>query len=271
MNKTTQQWLKGWIRFGFLIKGIVYILLGILSIQAALTYRQQAQDIQGILHAIAQQSTGNLLLIMIAIGLAGYSFWRVVEAFLNPDTQTRGLRNWLKRLGSGLSGLAYGILTFTAIQILQGRQQTSETSQVWTAKVLSWPMGQGIVGAIGIGVIGIGMAFFYRTCKADFRKHLQLGTINPKLRGMMIAIGRAGFLARGIIFVLIGGYAIQAAYEFDANKVQTSEETLETIKQQPYGPGLLALVAVGLMAYGVHMGLQARYRQIKLPDLGGGC
>ncbi|KAI9135462.1 DUF1206 domain-containing protein [Acaryochloris sp. CCMEE 5410] len=46
---------------------------------------------------------------------------------------------------------------------------------------------------------------------------------------------------------------------------------MDSLQQQPYGPGLLALVAVGLMAYGVHMGLQARYRRIKLPDLRGGC
>jgi len=128
-------------------------------------------------------------------------------------------------------------------------------------------MGQGLVGTIGIGVIGVGVAFYYRSCRVGFRKCLQIGTLNPKLQRMVIAIGRVGFLARGSILVLIGGYVIQAAYEFDADKVRSSEETLETIKLQPYGPGLLILVAFGLIAYGVHMGLQAWYRQVNLPDL----
>ncbi|KAI9131980.1 DUF1206 domain-containing protein [Acaryochloris sp. CCMEE 5410] len=261
----TRKWLVGWIRFGFLIKGFVYILLGILAARAAFIYHQQAQDIQGILRAIAHQPAGNILLITITVGLAGYSFWRIVEAGLNPNAHPQTLKNGFKRLGRGLSGVAYGALAFTAVQILQGSQQDSESFEFWTARVLSWPMGQWLVGTVGVGFLGVGIAFFYRTWKADFRQCLQLNTLNSLQRQMIVAIGRVGYCARGIILAIIGGYVIKAAHEFDADTVRSSEEALETIKQQPYGPGLLTLVAIGLIAYGIYMGCQARYRRIELP------
>lgn len=265
MKGKPARWVERWIRFGFLIKGLVYILAGILAAQAALTYRQEAQDIQGVLHAIAKQSTGNVLLIVIAVGLGGYSFWRLLEALLDPDSHTEGINRWCRRVGSGMSGLAYGGVALTAMQIIQGTRQEPGKPQFWTAKVLSLPFGQWLVGGVGAGVMIMGIAFFYRTCNAGFRKRLQLGTMNPKHRTIIVAIGRAGFLARGTIFMIVGGYIIRAAHDFDADKVRSSEGALDTIQQQPYGPGLLTLVAVGLMAYGVHMGLQARYRQIELP------
>lgn len=265
MNEQTAQWFKVWIRFGFLIKGLVYILLGLLAVQAALTYRQQAQDTRGVLQEIAQQPSGNILLIIIAFGLAGYSGWRLIEALLDPESRTQGVKRWLKRLGSGISSLAYGGLAFTALQIIQGIRQESESTELWTAKVLSLPMGQWLVGSVGVAVIGVGIAFVYRTFNAGFRKQLQLGAMNPRQKAVIVTIGRAGYLSRGIVFAIMGGYAIRAAHDFDADKVQSSEKALDTIKQQPYGPGLLTLMAVGLIAYGAHMGLQAKYRQIELP------
>lgn len=265
MKGKPARWIERWIRFGFLMKGFVYILLGILAVQAALTYRQQAQDTQGVLRAIAHQPLGNLLLIIVAVGLAGYSFGRLIQAVLYPESDGKSLKHWFKRAGCGMSSLAYGALAYTAVEIIQGVKEESEQTQFWTAKVLSWPFGQWLVGGVGIGVLGIGITFFYRTLKADFLQRLKLGTMNTQQRTVVVAIGRAGYLARGIIFAIIGGYVMQAAHAFDADKVRSSEGALVTIKQQPYGPGLLSLVAVGLIAYGVHMGLQARYRQIELP------
>jgi hypothetical protein len=37
---------------------------------------------------------------------------------------------------------------------------------------------------------------------------------------------------------------------------------LQSLAQQPYGPLLLGIVALGFVAYGIHMGVQARYRRI---------
>lgn len=165
-----------------------------------------------------------------------------------------------------MSSLAYSGLAFTALQIIQGTRQESESTQLWTAKVLSWPFGQWLVGSVGAGVIAVGIAFFYRTFQADFRKRLQLGSLSSRQRTLIVTVGRIGYLSRGVIFAIIGGYLIRAAHNFDAEQAQSSEGALDTIKQQPYGPGLLTLMAVGLVAYGVHMGLQARYRQLKLPS-----
>lgn len=67
--------------------------------------------------------------------------------------------------------------------------------------------------------------------------------------------------ARGC-FVIIGFFLLQAARQSDPNEVRGLDGALQSLAQQPYGPWLLGIVALGLLAYGIHAGVQARYRRI---------
>ncbi|WP_232224209.1 DUF1206 domain-containing protein [Mastigocladopsis repens] len=69
-------------------------------------------------------------------------------------------------------------------------------------------------------------------------------------------------VARGIVFCIIGWFLIQAATQSDASQAGGLGEALQTLAQQPYGPWLLGLVALGLVAYGGYMVIQARYSRI---------
>ena len=77
-----------------------------------------------------------------------------------------------------------------------------------------------------------------------------------------IRIGRFGLIAKGIVSIITGYFFVQAARYSDPNKAKTTAGALEAIQEQPFGAFLMGIVALGLVAYGVHLLVQARYRRI---------
>lgn len=75
-----------------------------------------------------------------------------------------------------------------------------------------------------------------------------------------MGISRFGLAARGIVFCVIGFFLIEAARQSDASKARGLGEALQVLAQQPYGPWILGVVGIGLVAYATHMVIQARYR-----------
>ncbi len=73
--------------------------------------------------------------------------------------------------------------------------------------------------------------------------------------------GQGGLSARGITFLIIGGFVIQAAYQADPSEAKGLDAALATLAAQPYGTVLLVVVALGLAAYGVFCFSIAKYRQ----------
>ena len=134
----------------------------------------------------------------------------------------------------------------------------------WTAMVMQQPFGRWLVGIGGALAIGIGFWRIYRAYKTKFRKKLNLNELNPQQEDWLVNISRFGIAARGVVFIMIGFFILQAAKNYDPQKVKGLDGALLTLTQQPFGKVLLALMAIGLISYAVYLFLQARYRQIKL-------
>ena len=64
------EWLA---RSGFVARGLIYGIIGILAIEVALGVGGTTTNQQGALKTIANQPFGEVLLILVAIGLAGYA------------------------------------------------------------------------------------------------------------------------------------------------------------------------------------------------------
>ena len=67
-------------RAGFVARGVIYAVIGILAVKLALGDGGKTTNQSGALKTIAQQPFGQVLLILTAIGLAGYSLWRLFRA-----------------------------------------------------------------------------------------------------------------------------------------------------------------------------------------------
>jgi multisubunit Na+/H+ antiporter MnhC subunit len=264
-KRQAQPWVEGLARAGYAARGVVYIVIGILAFQSAFSTGGQTTSSQGALHTIAGQPFGRILLGLVAIGLLGYALWRLVEAGSDPENKGSDAKGILQRLGSALSGLAYTGLAFTAFKILLGtRSGKSASQQDWTARLLSQPLGQWLVGLVGLIVIGLGFNALYKAFTAKFRDKLKTEKMSALEDTWITRIGRAGYGSRGVVWVMVGWFLVQAGRYSDASKTRSLPQTLDTLAAQPYGPWLLGGVAVGLVAYGLYALAEARYRKIYL-------
>ncbi|ELS04251.1 protein of unknown function (DUF1206) [Xenococcus sp. PCC 7305] len=258
--------MEKFARFGYAAKGFVYGAIGILALLAAFSVGGKTTDTTGALHAIAAQPFGQILLALIALGLVGYVIWRFIQAVNDPRDKGTDAKGILTRLGYIFSGIAYaGVATNAALLAIGVSNSSSggSSKQDWTAMVMQQPFGRWLVGIAGAVTIGIGFWRLYQAYKIKFRKKLNLNELSSQQKDWLVNISRFGVAARGVVFVMIGFFVLQAAHQYDPEKVKGLDGALLTLAQQPFGKILLTLMALGLVSYAVYLLLQARYRQIK--------
>jgi hypothetical protein len=258
-------WIEPLARLGYAAKGIVYIVIGVLAIEVAFHAGGKTPSPHGALAAIAHEPYGRFLLALTAVGLAGYALWRFVETFFDPENKGSDAKGLTTRLGYFISGAGYGALAYWAICIVTGAPHNSGGStQTWTARLLSEPFGPWLVGLVGLIVIGIGVAQLVRSYTADVRRQMQLDELNPTLQKWVVDAGRFGYAARGVVFGIIGIFLIEAAVNSNPHKAIGLDGALAVLAKQAYGQFLLAVVAAGLIAYGLFQLVKARYRRIPI-------
>jgi fumarate reductase subunit D len=253
------EWLA---RAGFVARGLIYVIIGILAIKLAVGAGGQTTNQEGALKTIAQQPFGKVLLILVAIGLAGYALWRLSHALLGQGPE--GSDSGLDRLAALGSGIVYAGLCAIAVEILLGSGSSggSGSTQKTTAGVFGWPGGTWLVGLAGAVLIGIGLYQGYRGLSKDFLKDSKTEQMSPRMRNWIEWIGTFGHLARMVVSGLVGVFLIKAAIDYNPNKAVGLDGALAKTVHAPYGPFLLALVAAGLIAFGVYSLSDARYRRI---------
>jgi hypothetical protein len=259
-------WLERLARAGYAARGAVYALVGFLAVEAALGTRSRPTDTRGALQEMAGRSMA--LLWAVAVGLAGYALWRIVQGLLNPEHKKNDLKGLAHRVGRIGSGLIYGALAWAAVRIALGAHGAEggggggHAYQAWTAKLMSEPFGRWLVAAVGIGVIAGGLFQIRRGWTERFRKEIRLQEMDSTERKIALNSGKLGLIARGIVFLISGWFLLQAAWRFDPRQARGLGGALAALAGQPHGAILLGLVAVGLIAFGAYSILLARYGRI---------
>ena len=267
-------WISRLGKAGYATKGVVYAIVGVLAVQAAIGSGGSAEGTQGAITEMADEPFGQVLLPLIAIGLFAYALWRFLEALLDPGHVGTDGKGLAKRTAYFASGLIYlGLSVWSTWLVLgrsagqgsnQGAGGTGGSRQQWTAELLSQPFGPYLVGAIGAVIIGVGLYQFYSAYSAHFMKNYDAGAMSRRQRRWARRIGRFGISARAVTFVIIGGFFIQAAVQFDPSEARGLGAALQTFAGQPYGPWLMAVVAAGFIAYGIYCTSRARYSQFSI-------
>lgn len=251
-------------RFGYAVKGVVYVLIGVLAVMAAFGSGGKTSGSRGVLGTIADGPFGQVLLGLVAIGLFGYALWRFVQSFVDPDNKGTDAKGIVKRVGYFASGVIHASLGIAAVRLLlgSGGGGGGGNADSWTAKLMAQPFGLWLVGITGAIVIGVGLRQLYKAYEADFFDKLKTGEMSASERTWAKRAGRAGLASRGVVFSIIGFFLIQAALNANPQEARGLGGALDTLAAQPYGPYLLGIVAIGLVGYGVYCWVNARYRKI---------
>ncbi|MCW5979860.1 MAG: DUF1206 domain-containing protein [Bryobacteraceae bacterium] len=250
-------------RFGFLAKGVVYVTVGALALRMAAAGGGEAQDTHGALDEIGRQPFGQLMLWILAAGLVCYAVWRIVEGVTDPDRLGASARAITRRAGRIASGVFHGGLAIYAFNLAVGLGAAPKEPASLTAELMSRPFGRWLVALAGAIVIATAVAQFRRSYCGEFMMTLRermTTTARPWIR----RLGKAGLAARGVVFAIVGLFLIVAAWQSDPYEAIGLDGALEKIARQPYGVLLLALVAAGLLLYGVFQFVAARYKRFAL-------
>jgi len=260
---------RGWIvplaRFGYAAKGVVYLIIGGLAALAAFTGGGRTTDSRGAFEEILSQSYGKLLLGAVAVGMAAYAVWRFVQAVKDTENKGSDAKGIARRIGYAVIGVIHIGLAYSAAQLVFGSGGGSRgdaASKEWTATLLAQPFGQWLVGAVGLGFIAFAVSQFYKAYTTKFREKLKTNEMDEKTQTFATRAGQAGLSARGVVFGIVGVFLILAAWHSNAGEARGLSGALRALEQQSYGQWVLGIVALGLIAYGFYMLVQARYRRI---------
>jgi hypothetical protein len=252
-------------RIGFASKGVVYLLIGLLALKAAFGQGGETTDKQGVLQRIAGQPFGEIALTIIGLGLLAYALWRILCGVFDLEHEGDKPKGLAKRIGYFASGALYASAGILAFKLLTGNGGGGGNgTATWTARLMNAPGGTILVAIVGAIVIGAGVMQIRKGWKEDFRKHLQTGSMRGEQKQWAVRAGKWGYIARGVVFATIGMIVIRAAMQHDPGQSRGIEGALDTLAAQPFGQWLLALVAAGLMAYGVYCFIEARYRRLSV-------
>lgn len=252
-------------RFGYAARGVVYVIVGALAVTAAIGGGGRTTDTKGAVQTLLAQPLGYVLVALIAIGLVAFSLWRATQAIADADRHGTGAKGLTIRGGLLVSAVTHLLLAVFAASLVLGDGGASGGSsgdgstQTWTAWLMAKPFGRWLVGLVGVAVIGAGLAQIVKGWTAKFEKRLQVD--QSKLR-WATPISRFGLLARGFVFLIIGGFIALAAYNYDPQQARGLAGALETLQGQPYGQILLAVVALGLVAFGLYCFIEAAWRRV---------
>lgn len=255
-------------RLGYGARGTVYCIVGGLALLAALGAGGAAGDSKSALRFVLEGPFGAVLVGFLALGLFGFALWRLVEGVTDADQRGSGGKALVVRAAHVASGITYAGLAVTAGSLAFGLGRASaggDGVRDGTAWLLNQPFGPWLVGSAGLIVVGAGIGYGVKAWKGDVAERLSL----PAGAGRWARpLGRFGYAARGLVFLLIGGFVLTAAWTQASSDAKGLSGAFEALREQPFGWVLLAIVAVGHLAFGAFGLIQARYRRIDVTDLG---
>lgn len=255
-------------RVGYAARGAVYLIVGGLAVLAALGGSGSAPDSHDALTAVLSKPFGAVLLGALAFGLACFALWRLAQAGLDADHHGSGAKALVVRAALAVSAIVNAGLAVSAVRLLvsfTGGQGGDAAAQDWTARLLQMPLGQWLVGAAGLAVVATGVATAWKGWKGGFMHHLapQAGR-----HGWLKPMGRVGYLARGLVFLVAGGFLVAAALHANASEAKGLSGAMNALQEQPFGWLLFLVTAAGLFLFGAFQVVVACYRRIHAPDMG---
>jgi hypothetical protein len=256
------KWIERTARVGLAARGLVYVLIGILAFQIAFVDRAERADQQGAFQTLAQNGFGKAILWLVILGFVGYGLWQASEAAWGHRTECEDRKCTASRIESAVKAVIYLILAVVAFRVVTGTSKGGQGGEQVTAKVLQLSGGQVLVGLVGVVIVAAAVLLAWRGLRTKFEEHLDLAELGPGARSAVINLGKVGYVARGVVFSLVGLLVVVAAVTFDPDKARGMDAALRQVAARPYGPWLLSLMALGLMCFGAYSLAESRYRRL---------
>ena len=258
------QWVA---RVGIVAEGLIYLLIGGLAVVGAFDPAQHPSGSNGAMWKLAHVPLGRAMLALLALGLAAYVLWQLLLAILDPEC---GEGRWrIRRLAlrihhlwsAALHCVLVGIASWQLLGFGHGDNH-GQAQKHLAAMAFQFPGGRWLVGGVGAGIVVFALLQWILAFRPQ--KDTQMDLSDTRLRLPILTLLVLGYVGRGVLFGLIGVFALHSAWRHDPNETTGISGALQSILHQPYGPWLLSAVAIGLIAFGLAQIAKARYRRVRI-------
>lgn len=254
-----------WIaRIGYTARGIIFLIIGGFALLAAFGARTRPAGISEAVQRLLEHPFGGLLLWAVAVGLVCFAGWRIMQGIFDADHHGNSLYGLLRRAVLACNGVFYlGVAAATVDAFFQVRRiREDQSARDWTAWLMTKPLGRVALALIAAGflitAIGVAVAAF----RKPYRRRIDSHRMPP---AWAATFGMIGILTRAVVFAMIGAFLGFAAYDGNSAEAVGLPGALATLQRQPFGGVLLAIAALGLIAFAGFEFIEAWARRIGTP------
>ncbi|MEO2061482.1 MAG: DUF1206 domain-containing protein [Christiangramia sp.] len=253
--------IKKMARAGYVAKGVVYGVTGLLTFMAAFNMGGTKTGQKGVFKFLEDQPFGNAILILMAIGLVCYSGWRFYQSTKDPENIGSHDKGKIKRIGFFISGLIYlGYAVYAIITLINAGSSGGGK----TFSFLSGNFGIFVFVVIGLSLVGVCIFQIKKATSGKFLQKFNYKSITEEKRRKVIKnTGYLGIISRAVIFGVMAFVFLRAAYRSNTNDIKTTADAFSFLQDSAYGAWLMGLVAAGLVLYGIFMFMTAKYRRFQ--------
>ena len=260
LDRAVRPWVGPVVRLGYLAKGLIYSLIGVLALRVAFGMRGgRLTDPSGILTTLLSQPFGTLLLAIIGIGIVGYAAYYIFEAAADLRRRGGGTRGWTDRGLTMIKAAVYGLIGVQALLVVFFDRRPMDRTEQGAGALMQLPLGDWLLVAIGIGVAVYGVTQLRMVWRGGVDDDINAGQV-AREAPWLLPLGRFGIAARSVIIMLMGATFARSGWRGRAADADGYREALRTVAS--FDAWLLAAIGAGLLCFGIYQLCHARYARL---------
>lgn len=252
--------LESLARAGFAVNGLLHLMIAGIVLQIVAGGGGEAEQ-SGALQAVAQAPFGRVLLWIGVIGYVGLTVWQALDAAVGyrPGGKASSAFDRAKDAGKAV---VYAVLAWTTWRFASGGSTDSgESTADFTSALMGAPLGQFLVGAVGLAVVGVGGFHAWKGLSKAFLDDLD-GDADGRLGQAVIVVGIVGYVAKGVALTMVGVLFGWAAWTSDPDDATGLDGAVQVVSGDTLGAIVLSLIALGFAAYGLYSFARARFADL---------
>ena len=262
LDAAVKPWVSRAVRLGYVAKGLIYSLIGVLALRVAFGMRGgRLTDASGVLMTLLRQRFGVILLTIIGIGILAYAGYYVFEAVADLRRKGSDARGWFDRSLTIIKAVVYGAIGIEALGIVFLNDRSSSDAEDNARLVMRFPLGDVLLVLIGIGVAIYGVSQLRMTWRGGSDEDIDAARVRREAP-WILTLGRFGTAARSVILLIMGGTMAASGLRERPADADGYSEALSTMAS--FHPWLLAAIGAGLLCFGIFQFCHARYAKIAI-------
>jgi hypothetical protein len=259
-------------RVGCVSIGTIYVLVGSLALLALSGRLIEAADEERVVQLLMSIPGGAVLIWAIVLGAVAYVAWRVIEVASDPHGFGTGWKGLARRAGLASSAIGYGLIALTTARIAIGtnsgpRDAAEQQQQLMVAEVLGWPGGELLLGIAGAVLAVVGISQFVIVARRGYATEIRIEPQTDLGERVTHFLAWYGYSARGVILCVLAWFLLDGAFTSDPKAVGDTDTAFDFIGGGTVGDSAFAVVALGTIAYGMFMYVNAwQYKFDSIPE-----